>query len=71
MLGWNYADTHNGVWSFDLLELAQTPVKSGLQSVVFFLLFYGLAIRIPLFPLHGWLPLTAEHGTVAVAPVFC
>jgi NADH-quinone oxidoreductase subunit M len=37
---------------------------------VFFLLFYGLAIRIPLFPLHGWLPLIAEHGTVAVAGVF-
>ena len=70
MLGWNYADAHGGRWSFDLLELSQIPVQSALQSAVFFLLFLGLAIRIPLFPLHGWLPLTAEHGSVAVAPVF-
>jgi NADH-quinone oxidoreductase subunit M len=32
------------------------------------MLFYGMAIRTPLFPLHGWLPLVAEHGNVAVAP---
>lgn len=70
LLGWNHADANGGVWSFDLIQLGQTPVRAGLQSVVFFLLFYGLAIRVPLFPLHGWLPLTAEHGTVAVAPVF-
>jgi NADH-quinone oxidoreductase subunit M len=38
--------------------------------VIFFLLFYGMAVRIPLFPLHGWLPKIAEHGSVAVAPVF-
>ncbi|MCP3849330.1 MAG: NADH-quinone oxidoreductase subunit L, partial [Gammaproteobacteria bacterium] len=38
--------------------------------IIFFLLFYGLAVRIPLFPLHGWLPLVAEHGTVAIAPIF-
>jgi NADH-quinone oxidoreductase subunit M len=41
-----------------------------MQSVLFFLLFYGLAIRIPLFPLHGWLPLLAEHGSVSAAPIF-
>jgi NADH-quinone oxidoreductase subunit M len=41
-----------------------------IQSVIFFLLFYGLGIRIPLFPLHGWLPLVAEHGTIAVAGIF-
>lgn len=69
MLGWNHADTMGG-WTFDLITLAQTPVAPSIQSVIFFLLFYGLAIRIPLFPMHGWLPLVAEHGTLAVAPVF-
>ena len=29
-----------------------------------------MAVRIPIFPLHGWLPKVAEHGSVAVAPVF-
>ncbi len=38
------------------------------QTLVFFLLFYGLAIRTPLFPMHGWLPQVAEHGNIAVAP---
>ncbi len=68
MLGWNYADASGGRWSFDLLELQQVQVAAALQSVVFFLLFYGLAIRTPLFPLHGWLPPVAEHGNIAVAP---
>ena len=70
LLGWNHADVTNGVWSFNLYDLAKVPIQAGYQSVIFFVVFYGLAIRIPLFPLHGWLPLIAEHGTVAVAPVY-
>ena len=70
LLGWNYAAANAGQWSFDLTELAGVPVAPTLSSLAFFLLFYGLAIRTPLFPLHGWLPLVAEHGNVAVAPVF-
>jgi NADH-quinone oxidoreductase subunit M len=69
LLGWAYSDAH-GVWSFDLIDLTKQPVSFEMQSIVFFLLFYGLAIRIPLFPLHGWLPLAAQHGTVAIAPIF-
>ncbi|MES2770755.1 MAG: proton-conducting transporter membrane subunit [Pseudomonadota bacterium] len=69
VLGWNHADKHAGAWHFDLFELMQTPPSSTLQSLAFFLLFYGLAIRTPLFPLHGWLPNTARHGLVAVGPI--
>jgi NADH-quinone oxidoreductase subunit M len=68
LLGWNYADNHQGIWAFDLIQLAQAPVSENFRSVAFFLLFYGLAIRTPIFPLHGWLPMVAEHGNVAVAP---
>jgi len=70
MLGWNHADATGGDWSFDLFQLSGVEVGTPIQSMIFFLLFYGLAIRTPLFPLHGWLPLIAEHGSVAVAPVF-
>ncbi len=70
MLGWQYADSHGAHWSFDLYALASHPVAAGAQSIIFFLLFYGMAVRIPIFPLHGWLPRIAEHGSVAVAPVF-
>ncbi len=68
LLGWQYAEIHN-VWSFDLLDLQDSPILPVYQGWIFFLLFYGLAVRIPLFPFHGWLPLAVEHGTVAVAPI--
>lgn len=67
MLGWNHAH-ETGRWSFDLYELASVSVDDSFRSVVFFLLFYGFAIRSPLFPLHGWLPIVAEHGNIAMAP---
>jgi len=68
LLGWQYADLHR-VWSFDLIDLQSVPILPIYQSWIFFLLFYGLAVRIPLFPMHGWLPLAVEHGTIAVAPI--
>ncbi|MCK5895838.1 MAG: NADH-quinone oxidoreductase subunit M [Cocleimonas sp.] len=70
MLGWNYSGHHNGDWSFDLYKLAATPLEPAIATFTFFVLFYGLGIRIPLFPLHGWLPETIEQGNVAVAPMF-
>lgn len=69
LLGLNHADA-TGRWSFDLFDLAAVKVAPEMHSVIFFLLFYGLALRTPLFPLHGWLPIIAEHGSIAVAPVF-
>lgn len=70
MLGWNYVHETGDNLTFNLLLLKDVAINENIRSIVFFLLFYGLAIRIPLFPLHGWLPLAAEHGTVAMAPVF-
>ncbi|MFW5427081.1 MAG: NuoM family protein [Methylophagaceae bacterium] len=74
MLGWNYSDyqlnsTGIGHWSFDLYDLSGTPVEPAIATFVFFTLFYGFGIRIPLFPLHGWLPITMQHGNISVAPV--
>ncbi|MBF0628916.1 MAG: NADH-quinone oxidoreductase subunit M [Magnetococcales bacterium] len=69
MVGWNHAESHGGVWSFELPVLLQNERSPYLQSVIFYLLFYGLAIRLPIFPLHGWLPQVMEHGTVASAMV--
>lgn len=68
MLGWGHTHAGGGRWAFDLFELARMQVDPAFQTLVFFLLFYGLAIRTPLFPLHGWLPPVAEHGNIAVAP---
>lgn len=65
---WNYADATGGRWTFDLLDLAHKPAPGKFQTVAFFLMFYGLAVRTPLFPLHGWLPHVAHRGMVAIAP---
>lgn len=68
VLAWGHADATGGAWNFDLFELLLTPPAGKFQSAAFFLLFYGLAVRTPLFPLHGWLPDMAQHGTIAIAP---
>lgn len=72
VLGWNYADENAGRWSFSLYELAQLGFgkDSMVGTLVFFALFYALGVRIPLFPLHGWLPGFMLHGNVAVAPIY-
>ncbi|MEO5346663.1 MAG: NADH-quinone oxidoreductase subunit M [Magnetococcus sp. YQC-9] len=69
MLGWHHAELTGGQWSFELPVLLRDERSPYLQSVLFYLLFYGLAIRLPIFPLHGWLPHVMEHGTVASAMV--
>ena len=68
VLGWSHAEASGGRWSFDLFELAATPAPGKFQTAAFYLLFYGLAVRTPLFPLHGWLPNMAQHGLIAVGP---
>jgi NADH-quinone oxidoreductase subunit M len=68
VLGWSHADATGGRWSFDLFDLAGVMPAGKAQTVAFYLLFYGLAVRTPLFPLHGWLPNMAQHGLIAVAP---
>jgi len=70
MLGWNYADNTAGIWSFDLYRLDGKPIEPTVATLIFFSLFYGLGIRIPVFPFHGWLPIAMQHGNIAVAPVF-
>lgn len=67
VLAWHHASV-TGHWSFDLFDLVKEPARGSFQSIAFFLLFFGLAVRTPLFPLHGWLPPVAHRGMVAIAP---
>ncbi len=71
LLGWNHAQVV-GYWSFDLTKLRalsdSMQMNPALQTLVFYSLFYSFAIRSPLFPFHGWLALTAQHGNVVLAP---
>lgn len=68
LLGWFHAEATGGNWSFELADLSAVPIGGTVASVIFFLLFFGLGIRTPIFPLHGWLPWVAQHGNVAIAP---
>ena len=70
LLGWNHAAMRGGAWSFDLPALLATPVPEARQSLIFILLFWGLAVRLALFPFHAWLPIVAQHGTVAAGMAF-
>ncbi|MBF0609751.1 MAG: NADH-quinone oxidoreductase subunit L [Magnetococcales bacterium] len=69
LVGWVYASLTATPWTFDLLALSNRLPSRSVQSLVFFLLFYGMAVRMPLFPFHGWLPHTTQHGSVIPALV--
>lgn len=69
MLGFGIMLTTD-VLSFDWLVLKENDVKLEYATLIFFLLFFGFAIRMPLFPFHGWLPVLAEQGTVASVSIF-
>lgn len=69
MLGFGVMITTD-VLSFDWLVLKENDVKLEYATLIFFLLFFGFAIRMPLFPFHGWLPVLAEQGTVASVSIF-
>lgn len=56
--------------SFDWLVLKENDATLEYATLIFFLLLFGFAIRMPLFPFHGWLPVLAEQGTVASVGIF-
>lgn len=58
---------HSGGVNFDWLNLTQHGQPLVNESVIFVLLFFGFAVRMPLFPFHAWLPPLAEHGTTGAA----
>ena len=65
------SEVPGSVLTFDWVKL-EAVSNANLQygSLIFFLLFFGFAIRMPLFPFHGWLPVLAEKGTVASVAIF-
>lgn len=46
-------------------SLAAQPMTDGWQLAVFIALFAGFAIKVPLFPLHTWLPLAHVQAPTA------
>jgi NADH-quinone oxidoreductase subunit M len=44
------------VYTFDLGRLLNTHMPAGVEQFVFWTLFLGFAIKVPMFPFHTWLP---------------
>ena len=64
---WNYEQS--ALMTFSISELAtglvKHPMPVPLQLLVFVALFAGFAIKVPLFPLHTWLPLAHVEAPTA------
>ncbi len=69
-LGHSHAQRTGEGYSFDLLALLDAGVPAQAQTLIFFLLFFGFAVKAPIFPFHTWLPKVLEHGPVVGMGVF-
>ncbi len=73
LLGLNYAHATEAAvpagLSFNYMQLLETPIPLGTQSLIFLLLFFGFAIKAPLFPFHVWLPTVAMEGPAGVTAI--
>jgi NADH-quinone oxidoreductase subunit M len=54
-LGWRYRQT-TGAWSFALADLSQLALPLQPQVWLFAAFALAFAIKVPMFPLHTWLP---------------
>ena len=59
-------DTH----TFDLTTLAAHPPSPGIQFGLFFVFALAFAIKVPLFPFHGWLPDAYDAAPVPLLVTF-
>jgi len=46
----------SGVWTFAITELYGLHLPMHIQAILFFAFALAFAIKVPLFPLHTWLP---------------
>lgn len=66
-VAWKHAEAHNGVWSFGFDDLAATAqaMPLAMQTWVFLGFMAGFAVKVPLFPVHTWLPLAHTEAPTA------
>jgi len=66
---WDYQNSGAGTMRFSIAQLTegltQHPMHRDWQLLVFLALFAGFAIKVPLFPLHTWLPLAHVQAPTA------
>jgi NADH-quinone oxidoreductase subunit M len=66
---WDYNHSDSGLMTFSISKLteglASHPIAAPYQLWIFLALFAGFAIKVPLFPLHTWLPLAHVQAPTA------
>jgi NADH-quinone oxidoreductase subunit M len=71
ILAINHVNYVNGSIPQDLVfsfpVLLETPLPETAQTLIFFLLLLGFAVKTPLVPLHTWLPTAALEGPTQMA----
>jgi NADH-quinone oxidoreductase subunit M len=62
-----HATLHAGVWTFNIHDLTVTAshMSPAQQAIVFGALLAGFAVKVPLFPVHTWLPLAHTEAPTA------
>ncbi|PKH24403.1 NADH-quinone oxidoreductase subunit M [Enterobacterales bacterium CwR94] len=45
-----------GVWTFNYEQLLKTPMSHGVEYLLMLGFFIAFAVKMPVVPLHGWLP---------------
>jgi NADH-quinone oxidoreductase subunit M len=65
-----YVYAAGGQHTFDLAALARQPPSQGIQFWLFALFALAFAIKVPVFPFHGWLPDAYEAAPVPLLVTF-
>jgi NADH-quinone oxidoreductase subunit M len=66
-VAWRHAE-FSGEWSFDIARLtafSSTQLSGSQQAWVLAALLCGFAVKVPLFPVHTWLPLAHTEAPTA------
>ncbi|MCK8339523.1 proton-conducting transporter transmembrane domain-containing protein, partial [Erwinia amylovora] len=45
-----------GVWTFSYEQMLKTPMSHGVEYLLMLGFFISFAVKMPVVPLHGWLP---------------
>jgi NADH-quinone oxidoreductase subunit M len=67
-VAWQYALGHDNAWTFDIADLTAYAVgnlSAAQQAWVLLALLSGFAVKVPLFPVHTWLPLAHTEAPTA------
>ncbi len=55
-LGWTFSQTSGGAWSFAYADLLRLQIPAAQQALLFGAFALAFAIKVPMFPVHTWLP---------------